>query len=160
MNIWYLASVFCHILFAAFWIGGMLFLPLVLLPGIKQHPDRIALLYKTGLKFRFWGWIAVSGLLTTGILNLYFRGIPFTWTFFTQSKYGMLVSWKAGIFLGMLTISSIHDFILGNKALDEMQRKDNIRFRQFARWSGRINLILALIIAFLGVVLSRGAWIG
>jgi len=50
----YYISVWLHIIGAAFWIGGMLFLPLVLLPGIKDHPDRKKLLLATGLKFRFY----------------------------------------------------------------------------------------------------------
>ena len=156
MSIWYFISVYLHIIFAAFWIGGMLFLPLVILPGIKQHPDRIAILYKTGLKFRFFGWIALAGLLITGLLNLYTRGMPFTWAFFSQSDYGILVSWKLLIFTGILLVSGTHDLIFGKKALEELQVSDNKNFKLLARWSGRINLLLALVMAFLGVVLSRG----
>jgi len=160
MSIWYLISVFIHIVFAAFWIGGMLFLPLVMLPGIKQHPDRIAMLYKTGIKFRFYGWIALLVLTLTGLLNLYLRGLPFTWEFFTQSSYGTLLTYKMLLFLGMLAVSAVHDFVLGGKALEQMQNTDNSNFKLLARWSGRINLVLALAMAFLGVVLSRGGSFG
>ena len=156
MSVWYLISVFVHIVFAAFWIGGMLFLPLVILPGIRQHPDRIAILYKTGLTFRFYGWIALTALVATGLMNMYLRGMPFTWAFFTQSDYGILVSYKLLIFLGILLVSGVHDFFLGRKALEEMQNSDNSQLKLLARWSGRINLLLALAMAFLGVVLSRG----
>ena len=156
MSLWYLISVFVHIIFAAFWIGGMLFLPLVILPGIKQHPDRIAILYKTGITFRYYGWIALAVLATTGWLNMYFRGLPFTWAFFTQSDYGVLVSYKLLIFTGILLVSGVHDFYFGSKALEEMQQSDNSKLKLLARWSGRINLILSLLMAFLGVVLSRG----
>jgi putative copper resistance protein D len=160
MSVWYLISVFVHIVFAAFWIGGMLFLPLVILPGIRQHPDRIAILYKTGLTFRFYGWIALTALVATGLLNMYLRGMPFTWAFFTQSDYGILVSYKLLIFLGILLVSGVHDFFLGRKALEEMQNSDNSQLKLLARWSGRINLLLALAMAFLGVVLSRGGALG
>ncbi|MBK6929374.1 MAG: CopD family protein [Saprospirales bacterium] len=156
MNTWYFISVFLHVILAAFWIGGMLSLPLVILPGIKQHPDRIAILYKTGIAFRFYGWVALLALLATGLLNMYLRGLPFTWVFFTQNSYGILVSWKFLLFTGILAVSGTHDFFFGRKALEEMQHTDNSRLRQLARWSGRINLLLALAMAFLGVVLSRG----
>ncbi len=159
MSIWYHISVFLHLICAAFWIGGMLFLPLVILPEIKQHPDRIAILYKTGLKFRFFGWIALCVLFLTGLVNMYLRGMPFTWAFFNQSDYGVLVSWKVLIFLFILLLSGIHDFLFGRKALEELQATDNKIFKLLARWSGRINLLLALIMAFLGLVLSRGAQI-
>ncbi len=156
MSIWYFTSVFLHIVLAAFWIGGMLFLPLVILPEIKQHPDRIAILYKTGMKFRFYGWIALIGLLCTGLLNMYLRGMPFTWAFFSQSDYGVLVIWKLLIFIGILLVSGMHDLLFGKKALEELQISDNKNFKLMARWSGRINLLLALVMAFLGGVLSRG----
>ncbi|MDO8368756.1 MAG: hypothetical protein Q7T20_18295 [Saprospiraceae bacterium] len=159
MSLWYFLSVFLHIVFSAFWIGGMLFLPLVILPEIKQHPDRIAILYKTGLKFRFYGWIALVGLLTTGLLNMHLRGMPFTWAFFSQNAYGILVSWKLLIFTGILLVSGTHDFLFGRKALEELQVSDNKNFKLLARWSGRINLLLALVMAFLGLVLSRGGTI-
>jgi putative copper resistance protein D len=156
MSIWYVSSVFLHIILAAFWIGGMLFLPLVILPEIKQHPDRIAILYKTGLKFRFFGWIALVGLVFTGLLNMYFRGIPFTWSFFSTSAYGMLIGWKLLVFIGIILVSSTHDFMFGRKALEDLQASEHTNFKFLARWSGRINLLLALVMAFLGVVLSRG----
>lgn len=153
---WYLISVFAHIVLAAFWIGGMLFLPLVVLPGIRQHPDRVAILYKTGITFRFYGWIALSALFATGLTNMYFRGIPFSWDFFTQSGYGRLVVYKCLLFSGILLVSAAHDFFFGKKALEEFQSGSNTRLRLLARWSGRIGLLLALVMAFLGVVLSRG----
>ena len=156
MSIWYLISVFVHIVFAAFWIGGMLFLPLVILPGIRDNPDRIAILYKTGITFRFYGWIALLGLLITGLLNIYLRSLPFTWVFFTQSNYGIVLSYKLLLFLGVLLVSGVHDFFIGRKALDEMQSGDNSQLRLVARWSGRISLLLSLVMAFLGLLLSRG----
>ena len=58
MNTWYYISVWLHVIGVSFWIGGMLFLPLVLLPGIKNHPDRSNLLMATGLKFRFFKKLA------------------------------------------------------------------------------------------------------
>lgn len=156
MSTWYLISVFVHVVLAAFWIGGMLFLPLVILPGIKHSPDRISILYKTGIKFRFYGWIALGGLLLTGLLNIHLRGIPITWKFFASSSYGVLVSYKLLIFIVLLSLSGVHDYFIGKRAINEMQYSSSEKLKQLARWSGRINLLLALMMAFLGVVLSRG----
>lgn len=136
----------------------MLFLPLVLLPNIKNHPDRITLLYKTGIKFRFYGWIVLTILVVTGIGNLVFRGIPLDWEFFTGSAYGQVFFWKLGLFVLMLLISGVHDFYIGTKALDDLKKESDPKMKKIARMSGRINMILALVIAFLGVMLSRG-WV-
>lgn len=156
MSNWYIISVFLHIVGAAFWIGGMLFLPLVLLPNIKNHPDRITLLYKTGLKFRFYGWIVLILIILTGLGNLYFKGLPLNLNFLFGSDFGKVFALKIALFVGMLLISAVHDFYIGTKALEDFTNQPNPKLKQIASITGRINLLLALIIAFLGVLLSRG----
>ncbi|MGV8946937.1 MAG: CopD family protein [Lutibacter sp.] len=154
----YLISVFIHVICAAFWIGGMLFIPLILVPSIKKQPNRVLLLYETGIKFRFYGWISVMVLFVTGFLNMYFRGLPFTIEFFTNSNYGKLLSLKLTLFVLMLLIGGIHDFYYGIKSIDEMKTTSNTKFKRIARLTGMLNLLLALIIAFLGIAISRGGF--
>lgn len=158
MEIVYLISVFIHVICAAFWIGGMLFIPLILVPSIKKQPNRILLLYKTGIKFRFYGWISIIILFITGLLNMYFRGLPFTLEFLTNSNYGKLLSIKLGLFVIMLFIAGIHDFYYGIRSIDEMKQTNNTKFKRMARWTGMLNLLLALTIAFLGIAISRGGF--
>jgi putative copper resistance protein D len=153
---WYYISVWLHIIGVAFWIGGMLFLPLVLLPGIRNNPDRSKLLMATGLKFRFYGYFVLTILLVTGLMNIYFRGINFTWSFFTKSHYGRLVSLKLLLFLSLLLINLIHDLFIGRKAVGQMQAGDNKKLKLIARWTGRILLLISLLMAYIGVLLSRG----
>jgi putative copper export protein len=148
--------VWLHIVCAAFWIGGMLFLPLVLLPGIKNNPERSQLLMATGLKFRFFGYIFLTGSLVTGLLNIYFRGINFSWKFFTESHYGRLISLKIILFISILLISMIHDMLAGKKAVEQMKSGNNAGFKLIARWTGRILLLISLLMAYLGVMISRG----
>jgi len=158
MSTVYLISVFVHVICAAFWIGGMLFIPLVLVPGIKDQPNRVLLLHKTGIKFRFYGWFAVIILIVSGVLNIHFRGLPFTIAFFTSTSYGKLLSIKLVLFVVMLLVGGIHDFYFGMKSIDEMQQTSGSKFKLLARWTGMLNLLLALIIAFLGVAISRGGF--
>ncbi|HTM94093.1 MAG TPA: CopD family protein [Flavisolibacter sp.] len=154
MNTWYHISVWLHIIGVSFWIGGMLFLPMVLLPSIKNHPDRRNLLMATGLKFRFAGYIVLALLLVTGILNMYLRGIDVSWKFLVISRYGKLVITKIILFLLILAVSLVHD-VQARKRLQSEEEK--MRFKIIARWSGRILLLISLTMAFIGVVLSRGA---
>ena len=158
MTTYYLISVFVHVICAAFWIGGMLFIPLVLVPGIKQQPNRVLLLHKTGIKFRFYGWLSVMVLIITGVLNIHFRGLPFTIDFFTSTSYGKLLTIKLVLFVVMLLVGGIHDFYFGMKSIDEMQQTSGKRFKMLARWTGMLNLLLALVIAFLGIAISRGGF--
>jgi putative copper export protein len=151
----YYISVWLHIIGATFWIGGMLFLPLVLLPGIKDHPDRKKLLLATGLKFRYFGYIALALMLVTGLLNIYYRGLSFSWTFFFESKYGSLVSLKILLFITMIILSIFHDLIFGRKAIEE-QLMDDPALKLITRWTGRLLLLISIVMAYIGVVLSRG----
>lgn len=154
MNTWYHISVWLHIIGVSFWVGGMLFLPMILLPAIKNHPDRRNLLMATGLKFRFVGYVVLTLLLVTGILNMYLRGIDLSWKFLVVSRYGKLVITKLVLFLLTLAVSLVHDVQARKRLLND---EEKMKFRIIARWSGRILLIISLIMAFIGVVLSRGA---
>jgi putative copper export protein len=129
-----------------------------LVPGINQQPNRVLLLHKTGIKFRFYGWLSVIILLITGVLNIHFRGLPFTIYFFTNTSYGKLLTIKLVLFVVMLLVGGIHDFYIGMKSIDEMQQTSGNRLKMLARWTGMLNLLLALIIAFLGVSISRGGF--
>lgn len=155
----YLISIYLHVIFTAFWIGGMLFLPLILLPSIKTNPERIHLLFHTGIKFRFYGWIALIGLIITGITNMFLKGIPFNLEFLIKNDYGKLLGLKLLFFFTMLLISGLHDFYVGTKTIEQIQQNKSKNTKQLARWTGRINLLLALTIAFLGVAFSRGGFI-
>lgn len=156
MSALYYMSVWLHIVCAAFWIGGMLFLPLVLLPGIKNNPERSQLLMVTGMKFRFYGYITLSILFITGITNMYFRGISFSWEFFAISSYGKLVIVKVTLFLAILLASLIHDLFVGRKVVAEMKEPEKKKMKLIARWTGRILLLISLVMAYLGVLISRG----
>jgi putative copper export protein len=153
MNLLYHISVWLHIIGVSFWIGGMLFLPLVLLPGIKDHPDRANLLLFSGLKFRFYGYIFLAVLFITGLLNIYLRGINISAEFFLESRYGNLVITKFILFLLILLISLWHDSHARKRLLSE---ESNQKFKIVARWSGRMLLVISLAMAYIGVVLSRG----
>lgn len=153
MNTWYYISVWLHIICVSFWIGGMLFLPLAVLPVIKNLPERATLLMETGLKFRLYGYIALAVALLTGITNIYLRGIHVAANFFVASRYGNLVIVKFFLFLFIIAIGSWHDVHARKRLLSE---ENNNKFKSVARWSGRLMLLISLTMAFVGVILSRG----
>jgi copper resistance protein D len=156
MSVWYYISIWLHIVGVAFWIGGMLFLPLVLLPSIKNNVERSNLLMATGLKFRFYGYIVLGILFVTGLLNMVFKGIQFSWRFFNETHYGRLVIIKLMLFVSLILISMTHDLVVGKRVLGQMQKEQNKKLKLIARWTGRILLLLSLIMAYIGVLLSRG----
>lgn len=156
----YFITVFMHILAASIWIGGMIFLALVLLPSIKNHPDKALLIHTAGLKFRTIGWVVLAVLLVTGLLNMHFRQVEFSWEGLTGNSFGRMVFYKLLIFTVTVLISVFHDFYIGTTAtrlwMNKTNEKQIQKFRLWARWAGRINLILALIAAGIGIALVRG----
>lgn len=155
----YLVSVYLHILCASLWVGGMLFLVLVLLPAIKNHPERRLLLNNVGVKFRFVGWIALVLLLLTGLYNMHYRGVSFGSLF--NSPYNKLFAIKLILFTIVLIISAFHDFYIGPRSIKLMENSDNKdkdakKYVKTARIVGELNLLLALIAVALGVIIVRG----
>jgi putative copper export protein len=96
----------------------------------------------------------LSLLLLTGIANMYLRGIDVSWKFLVLSRYGKLVITKFILFLSILAVSLVHDVQARKRLLTDEEQK---RFKVIAQWSGRILLIISLVMAYIGVVLSRGA---
>ena len=134
----------------------MLFLPLVLLPSIKNNYERTQLLMATGLKFRFYGYIVLVLMFVTGMLNMGFKGVQFSWRFFNETHYGRLVVLKVILFFSVVLVSLTHDVIAGRKFLGQMQKEQSAKVKLVARWTGRFLLLISLIMAFIGVLLSRG----
>lgn len=162
----YLISVWLHILAAMAWIGGMLFLGFVLVPVIRKPPLRdhaTLLLYRTGLRFRQVGWIAFTTLVITGLVNLYVRGYGWTnlWEgTWWQGAWGHALAAKLLFVTAVLILSAVHDFYVGPKAVEQLERDpDGPRsqhLRKAASWMGRITLLLSLVILALAVTLPRG----
>ena len=78
MRLLYLLFVWLHILASAVWIGGMVFLSIILVPVSRRpeyHGVASSLIHGTGVRFRTVGWICLGILLLTGTFNLHYRGI-------------------------------------------------------------------------------------
>ena len=162
----YLLSVWLHILAAAVWIGGIVFLSLVLVP-VSRNPDyrsvASSIIQGTGIRFRVVGWICLSVLILSGVFNLYYRGFGFIGFFrglLGQGSFGTVLTIKLLLVSIILLISAIHDFLIGPKAMSLWQADptspEALRLRRLASLIGRANLILALLVVALGVVLVRG----
>jgi putative copper export protein len=139
-----LALRFLHVLGALAWIGGMLFVALVLVPvvrGLKDPALRTRLFHETGVRFRTVGWIALGLLLVTGLGHLWMRPYLLTLPRF-QIKLGLVVV--------ALVLSALHDFVLGPRA-GRPGAHPSLRAR--ASWMARINLLVVLTIVVLGLAL-------
>jgi len=139
-----LALRFLHVLAAITWIGGMLFIALVLVP-VTRRLDDVALLrplvQATGRRFRAVGWIALALLVATGGANLAVRPellhAPRFWV-------------KTGLVALALVLSAVHDFVLGPRA-GRPDRHPSARVQ--ASWLARLEIVVVLAIVALGLAL-------
>lgn len=156
----YITSVYIHIVSACLWLGGMLFLMFAFIPGIKNHPEKADLIARVSLKFRNVGTIALILLLITGIIQLQYRGVQWSWEYFTGSYFGRLAGYKILVFIAIVAISGIHDYYLGDLAIklwkENPNSKRTIRIRKISRTLGRLAFVLAAVAVFIGVIMVRG----
>jgi len=132
------------VLAAITWIGGMLFIALVLVPITRRLDDpalRTRLVQEIGLRFRTVSWIAIGVLIATGLLNVWLQPL-------------LLSSWRFQLKLDLvvlaLILSVFHDFILGPRA-GAPGADPSARIR--ASWIARINVLVVLVIVALGLSL-------
>ena len=160
----YYLSVTLHLLAALSWLGGIFFLALVgapVLRGVEPPALRAELFRRLGERARNAGWIAIAVLLVTGIINLHFRGLlqGELWgsAAFWGSRLGTALAWKLVAVATMLTISSLHDFVLGPAASRvEAGSPRALGLRKRAAMLARVNALIGLVVVIAAVRLARG----
>lgn len=166
------AVLFLHLLAAAFWVGEILFVALVLGPLARSLPPqaRSALLRESGRRTLPWVWTAIGVLIATGIGNLYFLGLgpsELLRSALYRTTFGWLLLAKLVAALGMFAHAAVHDFVYGRRARrlraaadqasGERRRQLEAEYahtRRAAAAVGRANLVLALIVLALAAGLG------
>jgi putative copper export protein len=165
MHALYLLSVWLHILAAITWFGGLLFIVLVVVPWLRHGGQSGAALFlrETGTRFRNVGWSCFAVVLVTGTFNLYVRGVrfpDFVRAEWLASSFGRAVLVKLLLFVGVLVVSAVHDFVIGPRAVDVLASEpgsaEAARLRRRAGQLGRLNGMLALALVATAVVIVRG----
>lgn len=149
------------------WVGGLMFFAIVMVPMLRDKEFQglaPKIVMWAGLRFRFWGWVCLFSLLTTGLTNLFARG--YTWSnLFSREMYdghfGHTLFIKLNLVGLVFFLSAIHDFWIGPKATKLWsENPDDPKVKQFrkaASWFGRVNLLLSLLIVFCAIMLLRGS---
>jgi len=152
--------IWLHLLAAVSWIGGMIFLSLVLVPVLKREPfaSQKALLFRTiGRRFQAVVWGAIAVLLFTGPLLLHQGGIPIA----DPLGWPMVLAAKLGLVAILLILTLTHDLIIGPRVgrIVQLPRESRTRFDHslvlWSPWLARLSLIIALAVLFAAVMLAR-----
>ena len=159
----YSVTVTVHLLATLFWLGGMFFLAIVGAPALRGlDPSLRSRLFKEiGVRFRRSGWVAITLLLITGVMNLNFRGLLGPALHgggdFWLSGMGRILAWKLGLVTLMVSLAAIHDFWLG--PLSGRLTAGSVEHRQVRRsvaGLGRVNAILGVLLVYVATRLVRG----
>jgi uncharacterized membrane protein len=144
--------IWIHILAAMFWIGGMLFFSLVLVPSLRGLPasQRADLMSQIGQRYRRAGWISLAVLLVTGLLRLYQLG------FAPLATDGWIWT-KLALVLVMIGLTLLHDLLLGPRSI-QISRSTAAPhpLQQNVRWMARLNLVIGLFVVLAAVYVARG----
>tara|TARA_Y100000589_G_scaffold331027_1_gene382760 strand:+ start:83806 stop:84267 length:462 start_codon:yes stop_codon:yes gene_type:complete len=143
---------YLHLLLISLWVGGQLFLPLVILPVLKNSSDRENIIIKAGIRFRKVGHVVLAMIIITGLAMYYVKMGSFSTLF--QTAYGKTVLTKLILFVLMWLANNYHEkYMLNAIEKDDFSYK-NIKLR--AKISGYVTFLLSLILVWFGVMLSTG----
>lgn len=165
MHALYVVSVWLHILAATVWVGGMLFLVLVVVPVLRSGKltEGVAVVRETGRRFRSVAWICFAVVVATGSFNLWCRGVrlaSFVDADWLSSPFGKTVVFKLFLFATVVLVSAVHDFVVGPQASAALAADPRsaaaAAARRRASLLGRINVVFALLLVGAGVALVRG----
>lgn len=154
-----------HLLAAMTWIGGMIFILIVLLPVMRRSLsplERTLLFAKVGQRYFTASWIAVIILVITGILNAERRGVD--WTRLTGSQYGRTLHLKLEIAGVVVVLTLIHALYFGKKLArlaervrdlgeDEETARERRRLQIVSGSISAVNLVLNFFVVLLAASL-------
>ncbi len=140
-----------HILIASFWIGGMLFMILVLSPYIRKLPESVKAYQAVGRRYSKIGTvIGLPLLFITGLMNMKNLGFPLNELIHPTNQYTFTLQHKFFLFLLTFILAIFHDFFLGERS----HKSENIK--KLTRVVGIANLIIGILIIYLATKLRFG----
>ena len=155
-----LLVLWIHVLSATFWVGGMLFLTVVLAPVLRSEPGKpetYEFFKKVAQRFRHGVWVAILFLVSTGTLLLFNQvsfGIPIR-------QWPNVILLKLAIVLGLIVVAGLHDLIIGPRA-GALKKKSPTSLTTGERtlltvspWLARGILVLGVTAVMAGTAISR-----
>jgi uncharacterized membrane protein len=152
--------IWLHIVAAVAWIGGMIFLSLVLAPLVRtrsEAPEFMSIFRSAAQRFRIVVWVAIVTLLSTGPMLLQGRGI----STIDMTQWPPILLVKAGLVVVLLLLTFVHDLLLGPlisrssaKPVGAQTAWEQVLLRT-SRWVPRLALAVALGVLLVAVVLVR-----
>jgi len=152
-----------HLVSAAVWVGGGLFLGVVLAPVLKRTSmplhERIGLMVRVGRRFNRIAVPSLIVLIATGLYSAH--GILGRPDLLLGSSYGSFLVVKMGLVAAVIAAFVVHVRVVGGRvderiASGEMSEGDVRRLRRRIIILGEVVTVLSVAILFMAALLDSG----
>ncbi len=164
----YALVAYLHLLAAIVWLGGTLFIGLVLVPvtttARTPSPAAASVLRAAARRFRAIAWGAIAALVLTGLWLLLQRVTSPLDILTGPGQQMQTLRLKVTLVALALVLSGLHDFVLGPRLASRLEASRGaasannpgvMRGRRLVAWIARVNALILLLIVALGVALVR-----
>lgn len=160
-----------HVLFAALFVGGNIFMDFLLTPRLDVIPPGQAarLGEKLGTDFAYFNFICLGGIMITGVLIRWkagFVGSVFDWDYLQTSPGAALlikeVIWTTLIFTGLAMTFYLRPRVIvklpydASREVIEADREATLRYSNWMRWMARYNGGAAVVALIAGSLMAKG----
>ena len=152
-----------HLISASIWVGGSLFIGVVLAPLLKtiseSVEERLMIMIRVGRKFNKIAVPSLGILIATGLYNSYYiLNKPET---IFSTNYGIILTIKIMLVIALIIIFAIHvrmiRFDVEKKiAAKEMSQESIQKLRSKIISLGRIIVFISIAVLFMAAMLDAG----
>jgi len=155
--------MWAHLIAASIWVGGSIFIGIVLAPLLKTISDsiegRLSIMIRVGRKFNKIGIPSLFVLIVTGIYNsVGFIASP---SMILSTNYGIVLLVKIILVIMLLITFAIHVRLIRSEAERKIESKELSgellqKLRSKIIMLGRLTVILSLAILLMAALLHSG----
>jgi len=155
--------MWAHLVSASVWVGGSIFIGIVLAPLLKTISDsveeRVAIMIRVGRKFNKIAIPSLAVLIVTGLYNS--SNILSRPQFLLSTNYGIILVIKIILVISLLGMFAIHVRIIRNEIEKKITSKEMLpeivqKLRSKIISLGRIMVVVSIAILLMAALLHSG----
>ena len=155
--------MWAHLVSASIWVGGSIFIGIVLAPLLKtiseSVEERVAIMIRVGRKFNKIAIPSLAILIATGLYNS--SNILSKPEFLLSTNYGIILVIKIILVISLLVMFAIHVRIIRTEIEKKIESKEMLpeivqKLRSKIISLGRIMVIVSVAILLMAALLRSG----
>jgi len=155
--------MWAHLVSASIWVGGSIFIGIVLAPLLKtiseSVEERVAIMIRVGRKFNKIAIPSLAILIATGLYNS--SNILSKPEFLLSTNYGIILVIKIILVISLLVMFAIHVRIIRTEIEKKIESKEMLpeivqKLRSKIISLGRIMVIVSVAILLMAALLHSG----